>query len=78
VLSDARSPAALQLLGYVSAAQRAAGMDVIAPLPLGSAGLAVDGTGGYSASAYPPITEPAQESERQPLGWDGKTNPGPP
>ena len=31
VLSDARSPAALQLLGYASAAQRAAGVSRLVP-----------------------------------------------
>ena len=34
-------------------------MDVIAPPPLASAELAVDGTGGCSASGYPPIASPS-------------------
>jgi hypothetical protein len=50
--------------------RRAAGMDVIAPPPLGSSGLAVDGTG--SASGYPPIASPSppmSPSVRPPGVW---------
>jgi hypothetical protein len=55
--------------------RRAAGMDVIAPPPLGSSGLAVDGTG--SASGYPPIASPSlpmSPSVRPLVGAIGREN----
>ena len=60
--------------------RRAAGVDVIAPPPLGSSGLAVDGTG--LASGYlNRVTEPAHDvraSDRRFGPSGGKRYPGPP